>query len=89
MPQLDDWSPNVGIFQGEKKNICFQSQRSMKNLINMSLSTQWTRQNNCGAQDTYMVTKREAYHVLHANADLPITVECSIKAHDIGRITLM
>lgn len=27
--------------------------------------------------------------MFHADADLPITVECAIEAHNVGRVTLM
>lgn len=32
---------------------------------------------------------QRSHHVLHADADLSITVKCSIEAHYVGRITLM
>lgn len=33
--------------------------------------------------------QQASHHVLHADADLSIAVKRSIKAHNIGRITLM
>ncbi len=34
-------------------------------------------------------TESRQYHVLHTDADLSITVESSVEAHDVGRVTLM
>lgn len=32
---------------------------------------------------------RVSHHVLHADADLSITVKSSVEAHDVGRVALM
>ncbi len=34
-------------------------------------------------------TESRKYHVLHTDADLSITVESSVEAHYVGRVTLM
>ena len=36
-----------------------------------------------------LILLKELYHVLHADADLSITVESSIEAHDVGGVTLV
>lgn len=33
--------------------------------------------------------KHEIYHVLHADADFPITVESAIEAHNVGGVTFV
>ena len=57
--------------------------------VRLSLILKSEHANSCSSVHSLPVCLLVSHHVLHTDTDLPITIEGSIEAHNVGGIALM